>query len=245
MSDKIGVFQKVGSAIGAFSPILGAATNIFGNLLGNRSISQQNDRSEAFSREMYDRRFNDNIRLWNMQNAYNDPRAQMERLRNAGLNPMLMYGSGAGAGGAGQASSINTTDHMPPQFRVQTFDKAANALGSYFDLKMRQAQANNMLLQNTEKFNDIMMKIDKYAGLGPLAGWKLPGKKGTLSSSWQDMPWTEKFQSYDRGLWNQKRVDLMNEQIKTLKQLTRSRILENEFFKAGGLGAKILQAILK
>lgn len=36
-----------------------------------------------------------NFALWNIQNAYNDPSAQMQRLRNAGLNPNLVYGKGA------------------------------------------------------------------------------------------------------------------------------------------------------
>jgi uncharacterized protein (DUF697 family) len=32
--------------------------------------------------------------MWNKQNAYNTPRMQMQRLRDAGLNPALMYGKG-------------------------------------------------------------------------------------------------------------------------------------------------------
>lgn len=36
------------------------------------------------------------IDMWNMQNAYNSPSAQMQRFRQAGLNPSLMYGSGTG-----------------------------------------------------------------------------------------------------------------------------------------------------
>lgn len=39
-----------------------------------------------------------NLEAWNMQNAYNTPKAQMERLELAGLNPRLIYGSGAGGG---------------------------------------------------------------------------------------------------------------------------------------------------
>ena len=32
--------------------------------------------------------------MWNKQNAYNTPKMQMQRLRDAGLNPALMYGKG-------------------------------------------------------------------------------------------------------------------------------------------------------
>lgn len=35
------------------------------------------------------------IEQWNRENAYNSPTAQMERLKQAGLNPNLVYGGGA------------------------------------------------------------------------------------------------------------------------------------------------------
>lgn len=42
---------------------------------------------------------------WRMQNAYNTPKAQMERLASAGLNPDLMYSGGAAALQSGDISS--------------------------------------------------------------------------------------------------------------------------------------------
>lgn len=39
--------------------------------------------------------YNRSIEQWNRENAYNSPTAQMERLRQAGLNPNLVYGGGA------------------------------------------------------------------------------------------------------------------------------------------------------
>lgn len=49
--------------------------------------------------------FNQNLRMWNLQNAYNDPVAQMQRLSKAGLNPNLVYGGGNVTG--------NTTSNYP------------------------------------------------------------------------------------------------------------------------------------
>lgn len=42
-----------------------------------------------------------NKEIWDYQNAYNTPQAQMERLQAAGLNPRLIYGSSEGGGQAG------------------------------------------------------------------------------------------------------------------------------------------------
>lgn len=46
---------------------------------------------------------------WRDQNKYNHPAAQRERLEQAGLNPALMYGSGASGGNAGP---ITTPQHQ-------------------------------------------------------------------------------------------------------------------------------------
>lgn len=44
--------------------------------------------------EMSDYAFNQNLQMWNLNNAYNDPSAQMARLEKAGLNKNLVYGGG-------------------------------------------------------------------------------------------------------------------------------------------------------
>ena len=54
----------------------------------------------------------ENIRFWNMQNQYNHPKAQMERLQKAGLNPNLIYGSSV-AGATGSAGSIAPSKAAP------------------------------------------------------------------------------------------------------------------------------------
>lgn len=58
-----------------------------GALLGNRLAHKSNKKLAQHS-------FNKNVEMWKMQNAYNAPKAQMQRLQEAGLNPNLMYGKG-------------------------------------------------------------------------------------------------------------------------------------------------------
>jgi len=43
-----------------------------------------------------------NLKMWQMMNEYNDPAAQMQRLRNAGLSPLLAY------------SHLSNSTTMPP-----------------------------------------------------------------------------------------------------------------------------------
>lgn len=47
------------------------------------------------------------IDFWKMQNDYNSPRQQMQRLQEAGLNPNLIYGDSV-SGATGRADSVGT-----------------------------------------------------------------------------------------------------------------------------------------
>lgn len=95
--------------------VAGGAGNILSAGLNYVSQSSMNKRAEKFNREMYARQRADALSDWNMQNAYNDPAAQMARLKNAGLNPNLVYGNGATTeAGAPRASNVSTPDFKAP-----------------------------------------------------------------------------------------------------------------------------------
>jgi hypothetical protein len=70
-------------------------------LLGSLYTANQNRKAQ----DRADRR---NVRFWEKQNLYNDPSQQMQRLKDAGLNPHLVYGQSA-AGAAGNAGAISPT----------------------------------------------------------------------------------------------------------------------------------------
>lgn len=46
------------------------------------------------------------MQSWNLMNDYNHPVQQMERLKQAGLNPLLVYGSGSVAGNTTSAPAL-------------------------------------------------------------------------------------------------------------------------------------------
>ena len=49
-------------------------------------------------KEIADKTYQNDLAMWEKGNKYNAPQAQMERLKSAGLNPNLVYGSGTVAG---------------------------------------------------------------------------------------------------------------------------------------------------
>lgn len=81
--------------------------------------------------------FNQNLKMWNMQNAYNDPVAQMQRLQNAGLNPNLVYGGGNVTG--------NTTSNYPTMEPVKY-----SGIGQGYQQFLNRSQQKEIALANLD-----------------------------------------------------------------------------------------------
>lgn len=216
------------------------------------SQGKQNRDSRKFSERMYDRQFEDNQQLWHQQNAYNDPSAQMSRLKNAGLNPMLMYGGGAGAGGAGQAGGIDTPDIQPPQFRAPQVDPLGE-IGKYYDVKIKQAQTNNLKTLNTNMFNDMLIKLDQQFG-----GMEFGNTKGQYSRVSDDSPTGYSFRKQEaaktrhslymgdkakeeKNILRKFGMDRVKALIENMQEGTRLRKFEADF----GQKYKMLQPLFK
>lgn len=115
---------------------IGAGAGILGNLFNANQTKRNNQRAENFSREMYGKQRADSLSDWNRQNAYNDPSAQMQRLQNAGLNPNLVYGSGADAQSTAPVRSSNA---QTPNFKAPQVDAGGIVQSA---MMTKQLQAN-------------------------------------------------------------------------------------------------------
>lgn len=123
----------------------------------------------ATSKKNYD----DSVSLWNMNNAYNSPTQQMKRLKDAGLNPNLVYGNG---------SVVGNTSHQPsnpgmtaPHFSIDL----QNLLLSAQEKKLEQDAAARKQSIETQKirnkifglqFEELKNKTDMAKRLGLPAG---------------------------------------------------------------------------
>ena len=107
---------KIGSNLLQGAPIVGGL--IQGNI--NAKIARENtDRTIAANKEMAAYQYSKDLEMWNRGNVYNSPLAQMDRLKAAGLNPNMVYGSGSAAGmAAGQLPRYNAPtldyNYIPP-----------------------------------------------------------------------------------------------------------------------------------
>lgn len=109
--------------------------------------ANMNRKQQQFAVDMYNRQRGDALADYTMQNDYNSPMSQMMRLREAGLNPNMVYNKGADAqGGAVRSASAPGWNPKAPQFEMAGIGQA---LGSYYDTQLKQAQIDNLKVQNT------------------------------------------------------------------------------------------------
>lgn len=106
-------------------------------------------------------------RMWNKTNEYNAPVAQMSRLRDAGLNPMLAYGSlgdGKAIGiGSPAMARYDAPHNEAPQFDgnpIATYQQVRNmdALNSLQNAKIKQTVSESESAAAQAKFDKWRFK---------------------------------------------------------------------------------------
>ena len=95
--------------------------NYFSNQNTNATNLRIAQEQRAWQQQENERVHQRNIEMWNMENDYNSPKAQMERLNAAGLSPMLAYSSG-NVGGMSSSSSpkLDATQSQMPTLQPFT-----------------------------------------------------------------------------------------------------------------------------
>lgn len=142
--------MPIGAIVGGLGSLagsmIGANAQRQANIQNMQLAKYQNNWQTAENEKAYAR----SVEMWNMQNAYNAPTAQMSRLRQAGLNPNLVYGSGVTGNSAGSAPQ-----YQPAKIQRATMEPyrgwnlgLSDAASMYMAMRQNKAQVENMEAQN-------------------------------------------------------------------------------------------------
>ena len=142
--------MPIGAIIGGLGSfagsMIGANAQRRANIQNMQLAKYQNNWQTAENEKAYAR----SVEMWNMQNQYNSPTAQMSRLRQAGLNPNLVYGSGVTGNSAGLAPQ-----YQPAKIQRATMEPyhgwnlgLSDAASMYMAMRQNKAQVENMEAQN-------------------------------------------------------------------------------------------------
>lgn len=173
--------------------------------------------------------------MWNMGNKYNSPMSQMERLRKAGLNPNLVYGSGAPVGASAQTL---------PKYNAPTVDynyippvDIPSTIAMFQDFAMKSANIRNASLKgegmgvaNEIRLHDLEI-APEMSHLKLMAQKGKMFKDGTYMLSTADPIEIGEYMKYQRESFieQQRRYGLENQKI---VEATNNLHLQNEYFAA-------------
>lgn len=148
--------MPIGLAAGAISGIVGGIGQV---VAGERQNKAQ--------RELAEYSYNKDLEMWHKGNEYNNPSSQMERLKAAGLNPNLVYGSGQTQGNSASQLPKYSAPKMDYSQQGAGIAHAANTIGQYMSMKKLGAEINyidaNTVAQNTR--TNVMAKQAQKLGI--------------------------------------------------------------------------------
>lgn len=137
-----------------------AAGTIGAGALNVQSASKTNLKTRKHNEHMFRWQHEVATKDWEKQNEYNSPKQQMKRLKEAGLNPALVYGQGATGSNASAVNQPSMGSYNP---NVPQFDEGAigESLGGIAQGQM--AIQKSLLQQNLENAKRQGELIDAQA----------------------------------------------------------------------------------
>lgn len=142
--------------MGLLGTIIGGWMSARAQKKQNKFVQEQTQQQNLYNREMADLEWQRNQEMWNKQNEYNAPVAQMERFGEAGLNPNLIYGQGS-SGNATTLPKYQAPEKMSTRLKPIDY---LQVLGAYQDTRLKEAQIDNVKAQRRS--------LDVKTGLGEI-----------------------------------------------------------------------------
>lgn len=143
--------MALGALIAGGASLLGSALGFGSQKKTNKANMELAKYQNEWQAQENEKAYQRNLQMWNLQNAYNSPTQQMARLRSAGLNPNLVYGSGVTGNSAGstpqyQPADIKRAELSPYRGWNQGL---TDAVSNFLAFRSNRAQVENMEAQNS------------------------------------------------------------------------------------------------
>lgn len=204
------------------SALIGTGSSIVNSLLGQGQAKKNMQRQFDHNKEMAELEYQRNLELWNKQNAYNTPEAQMERFSKAGLNKNLIYGQGS----PGNAQNISSYQVDKTDMQQVPALNVGDTLSQYNTFRIANAQVDNIKAQTElTRQREITESIQALIG-----GARLPGIKASSEISKVQSLYAKQVQEniVNQG---QKNIEKTIEETQLTRQKNRSESFETAMKK--------------
>lgn len=121
---------------------------------------KRDERQLKHSKELSAYEFDKNMEAWRIQNAYNAPSQQMQRFREAGLNPNLIYGKGT----PGNATELPKYQAPRPNYRYNLGPMMQGVLANYNSTLKNNAEVD-LLRKNRDLQDEKILTESVNRGL--------------------------------------------------------------------------------
>lgn len=175
---------------GFIVPLLGAAASLGGQIWGQNKTAREN-------RAIAERQFKHDKEMLAYQLEYNNPENQMKRLKAAGLNPNLVYGSGGVTGnisselpkyreeGTDYSLDMNdasrmVTDYFSTQVKLKSIEKLDA------DIDATKAKTANDVVKNDILATENLRQAEEFENYKELYPYQYEMKKQLAEKSTYD-----------------------------------------------------------
>lgn len=151
--------QGLGSKLLNFGKsIFPIAGNIVQGILNWKAQKKSNLQNLQTGITLADKQYNRDMELMKYQQQYNSPESQMQRFKEAGLNPNLIYSKG----------DSGNLAQVVPKYNAPSYDmslpakvKGLNQLGSYYDTTMQRLDVDKQRTMNGILSAEKMKKVNE------------------------------------------------------------------------------------
>lgn len=201
--------------------ILTTGLSAFGSLGSSvaNAIAQKRsqERTARENKELAEYQYSKDLEMWNRANEYNSPSSQMERLKAAGLNPNLVYGSGAA-----QSTAAQLPKYQSPrvEYNMRPAVDPLQMIGAYQDFRLKQAQIQTAEAEATNRIPMLQGKMGllKEQTMGTkYKGWQAAALAAIMGNNY------DAFEGVPTP-WQGYQMDILKEQARAGSEKNRNII---------------------
>ncbi|AXH77915.1 MAG: DNA pilot protein [Microviridae sp.] len=134
----------------------GEFKNLWGNALEKgyskfspSAVARENtDKTIEANKQLAEYQYQKDIEMFDKANAYNSPEEQMKRLKASGLNPNLIYGSGASGASGNTATALPKYNAPRVDYNYLPTAEIPNIISMFQDYNIKSQQLDNMKATN-------------------------------------------------------------------------------------------------
>lgn len=137
---------------------IGAASGLAQTGMSMSIGSSLNRRTRHWAERQAELQYQRSLNIMNLQNAYNSPAAQRQRLQNAGLNVGLMYGGNGNGGVSADAAAPQMASYTPIAPDTSGLSLLGQAGKTLMEGKLMEAQINKLKADTGNVNQDTKLK---------------------------------------------------------------------------------------